>query len=113
MEIAEEEKHTIDPDFWNDSKKAEQTMRRIRNVKVWTDADAEAEAELEDMKVLIEFHKEGEADEEDVRAQYEKTLALIEDLEFKPLLSAEEDSFNAVMQITAGAGGTESCDWAS
>ncbi|HLV53281.1 MAG TPA: peptide chain release factor 2 [Cryomorphaceae bacterium] len=113
MEIAEEEKHTLDPDFWNDSKKAEQTMRRIRNLKVWTDAYAQAEAELEDLKVLIEFHKEGEADEEDVRAQYEKTLALVEDLEFKNMLSAEEDSFNAVMQITAGAGGTESCDWAS
>ena len=113
MEIAEEEKHTLDPDFWNDSKKAEQTMRRIRNLKVWTDAYAQAEAELEDLKVLIEFHKEGEADEEDVRAQYVKTLALVEDLEFKNMLSAEEDSFNAVMQITAGAGGTESCDWAS
>lgn len=113
MEIAEEEKHTLDPDFWNDSKKAELTMRRIRNLKVWTDAYAHAETEVEDLKVLLEFHKEGEADEADVKAQYDRALQAVEDIEFKNMLSAEEDSFNAVMQITSGAGGTESCDWAS
>ena len=63
--------------------------------------------------MLYEFHKEGEASEEDVQAQYDNCIEKIEDLEFKNMLSAEEDSLSAVLQITAGAGGTEACDWAS
>jgi peptide chain release factor 2 len=63
--------------------------------------------------VLFEFFKEGEAEEKDVMTQYDKLEALLDDLEMKNMLSAEEDSLEAVVQITAGAGGTESCDWAS
>ena len=61
----------------------------------------------------MDFNKEGEASDEEVDQQYALTLEKIEELEFKNMLSAEEDSLNAVLQITAGAGGTESCDWAS
>lgn len=67
---------------------------------------------MEDLEVLMEFHKEGEATEEDVQERYDTALALIEELEFKNMLSDEGDSLSAVLQITAGAGGTESCDWA-
>ena len=69
--------------------------------------------DFEDLEVLFEFNKEGEATEEEVDAAHEKLVVAVEDLEFKNMLSAEEDSLNAVIQITAGAGGTESCDWAS
>lgn len=65
------------------------------------------------MKVLYDFYKEGEAEEGDVTEQYGNAKEALEDLEFKNMLSAEEDTMDAVMQITAGAGGTESCDWAS
>ena len=65
------------------------------------------------MEVLFEFNKEGEATEQEVDAANEKLVKDVEELEFKNMLSAEEDSLNAVVQITAGAGGTESCDWAS
>lgn len=71
------------------------------------------ETAINDLEVLYEFAKEGEGSEDDVNVQYEKAEKLLEDLEFKNMLSAEEDSMNAVMQITAGAGGTESCDWTS
>lgn len=67
---------------------------------------------MEDVKVLLEFFKEGEVDEEEVDAQFEKAKELVEELELKKMLSAKEDHLNAVMQITSGAGGTESCDWA-
>ena len=63
--------------------------------------------------MLIEFHKEGEATEEEINELVDVLVAAIEELEFKNMLSAEEDSLNAVLQITAGAGGTESCDWGS
>lgn len=71
------------------------------------------ETKLEDLRVLYEFYKEGEGSEEDVDTQYKETITALEELEFKNMLSAEEDSLSAVVQITAGAGGTESCDWAS
>lgn len=68
---------------------------------------------MDDLSVLLEFHKEGEASEDEVDDLYNSLMEKFEELEFKKMLSAEEDSLNAVLQITAGAGGTESCDWAS
>lgn len=62
---------------------------------------------------MMDFFKEGDITEEEVEEQYQKTLHHIEDLEFRNMLSDEGDSMSAVLQITAGAGGTESCDWAS
>lgn len=63
--------------------------------------------------MLIEFSKEGEATEEDVQEQYSNILNQLEDLEFKNMLSGEEDGLSAILEINAGAGGTESCDWSS
>jgi peptide chain release factor 2 len=63
--------------------------------------------------VLYDFNKEGEATEEEVQKQYDSCIQKIEDLEFKNMLSSEEDGMSAVLQITAGAGGTEACDWVS
>ena len=68
---------------------------------------------VDDLQVLFDFCKEGDASEEEVVQQFEKATQAIEDLEFKNMLSAEEDALNAVLQITTGAGGTESCDWSS
>ncbi len=113
MEIAEDEKHTLDPDFWNNPKKAEAIVKQIRNKKVWTESFADVSSKIEDLAAIYEFYKEGEAEESDVEEQHELAKTALEELEFKNMLSAEEDSLNAVMQITAGAGGTESCDWAS
>lgn len=113
VEIEEDEKFTQDPNFWNDAKRAEQIMKRIRTKKVWTESFEVCKTAYEDLQVLYDFFKEGGATEVEVTAQYRETVKQIEELEFKNMLSSEEDSFNAVMQITAGAGGTESCDWAS
>ncbi len=88
-------------------------MRQIRSLKVWTDAFDHTKSAVDDLGILFEFQKEGEATEQELKAQYEKAFEGIEELEFKNMLSAEEDGLNAVMQITSGAGGTESCDWAS
>lgn len=68
---------------------------------------------MEDAAVMYDFFQAGDATEADLKEQYEITLKMVEELEFKNMLSSEEDQLNAVMQITAGAGGTESCDWAS
>lgn len=112
-QIAEQEKHTHDPEFWNDPKKAEEVMKGIRNLKVWTSAYQSCRTAVEDLQVMAEFHKEGDIGDEELKNSYDKALTALDELEFKNMLSAEEDSLNAIMQITAGAGGTESCDWAS
>jgi peptide chain release factor 2 len=87
-------------------------MKGIRKQKVWVDAYESLSGQSEDLHVLYEFFKEEEAEEADVMVAYEKLLKELEELEFKNMLSAEEDGLSAVLQITAGAGGTESCDWA-
>lgn len=66
----------------------------------------------EDIEVLIEFFNEGEDNEAEIDALHSKLIEKLEDLEFKNMLSSEEDKLSAVLQITAGAGGTESCDFA-
>lgn len=67
----------------------------------------------EELQIIYEFFKEGDASEEELDSQYTATVTHIENLEFKNMLSDEGDSLSAVLQITAGAGGTESCDWAA
>jgi|TARA_B110000116_G_C16748359_1_gene542081 peptide chain release factor 2 len=113
MEVDEDEKQTHDPEFWNDSKKAEQIMRQIKSKKVWVTKFDSCASSVEDLLVLYDFMKEGEEDASEVDKAFEAATDVIEGLEFQNMLSAEEDSLNAVMQITSGAGGTESCDWAA
>lgn len=88
-------------------------MKVVRNIKVWTKSFNDVAREVDDLVVLVDFYKEGDATEEEVDAQEAIVIEKIERLEFKNMLSAEEDSMSAVLQITAGAGGTESCDWSS
>ncbi|MEQ9422813.1 MAG: peptide chain release factor 2 [Cyclobacteriaceae bacterium] len=111
-EVEEEEAVTVQPDFWNDPKKAEAFLKTIRSKKVWTDSYEEVKTAFEDLETLNEFLEEGESTAEEVDAAYNKTLTLIEDLEFKRMLSGEEDQLSAMMEINPGAGGTESQDWA-
>ncbi len=113
IEIQNEEEQTFDPNFWNDSKVAEVIMKSLREKKKWvTDYDT-SKTLVEDLEVIYEFFKEDEATLQDVEIRFEKATTSIEDLEFRNMLSEEGDSLSAVLQITAGAGGTESCDWAS
>ncbi len=113
LQIIEDEKQTQDPNFWNDPKKAEQVMKQIRGRKIWTEAFSQCEMAVDDVQVLFDFFKEGDVEEAELAQQFEIASNAVEELEFKNMLSAEEDNLNAVLQITAGAGGTESCDWAS
>lgn len=88
-------------------------LHGIQSKKVWTDGYQQAGAAVEDAAVMQEFFSGGDATEEEMRQQYTAAVEKVEELEFKNMLSSEEDQLNAVLQITAGAGGTESCDWAA
>lgn len=69
-------------------------------------------ASVEDLQVLFDFFKAGDTSEAEVDAHYAETVKLLEELEFKRMLGAEEDQLSAVLNINSGAGGTESQDWA-
>ncbi|MDX1827952.1 MAG: peptide chain release factor 2 [Lutibacter sp.] len=112
IEISNEEEKTANPDFWNNTKEAEIVMKSIRSKKKWVEDFETIKANIEELSVLYEFFTENEVSENEVEKQYQKILLLIENLEFKNMLSQEGDNLSAVLQITAGAGGTESCDWA-
>ena len=111
-EIAEEERKTEDPDFWNDPKEAQKILKGIKGKKTWTTAFDSVNASCDDMQVMGEFFEAGDATEEDMLAQIESTTKLVEELEFKNMLRNESDSFDAVLSINAGAGGVEAQDWA-
>lgn len=113
IEISNEEEKTFAPDFWNNAKQAEVIVRNLRSKKKWVEDFTKAENLAEELQITYEFFKDGDASEEELDTQYTLTLNQIEDLEFRNMLSDEGDSMSAVLQITAGAGGTESCDWAS
>lgn len=113
IEISNEEEKASDPNFWNDPRQAEVLMRSLRSKKKWVEDYRELQGMADDLQVLYDFFKEGEATENDIQHSYDTTLDHLENLEFKNMLSDEGDDLSAVLQITAGAGGTESCDWAS
>lgn len=107
------EEKTLDPNFWTDSKKAEKILNEVKQVKSWTTGYEEISRLVDDLNTLYEFYKSGDATEAETELEYQKALKHLEEIEFKNMLRGEEDHLNCVLQINAGAGGTESCDWAS
>ena len=112
IEISNQEEKTFAPDFWDNPKVAEAHMKVLNGLKKWVDDYKKSAQLIEDLEVHYEFYKEGETTSEELNLHTEKTITHIEDLEFRNMLSDEGDNLGAVLQITAGAGGTESCDWA-
>ena len=88
-------------------------MKKVRDLKSWIEGYEQVTSAVGDLQVLFDFAKEGEATEEEVDAQYQETIRVLEDIEMRNMLRREEDHFGAIMKINSGAGGTESMDWAS
>ena len=112
MEIEEEELISQDPNFWDDPKKAEILLRKIKDKKRWIDRWKEAKESNDELEVLFEFYELGDVTETEIESQYDDVISKIEDLELLNMLGAESDAFSAMLQINPGAGGTESQDWA-
>lgn len=103
----------MDPAFWDDPAKAETVLREMRSLKFWVEGFEQLQARLEDLETIWEFYDLGEATEAEVDEEGAKLEALLESLEFRKMMSEEGDNLSAVLEINAGAGGTESQDWAS
>ncbi|WP_394345263.1 peptide chain release factor 2 [Albibacterium bauzanense] len=111
-EIHKDQSLTLTPNFWDDPKAAEAVLHTIQSKKIWTDSYDKLLSLVEDTVVMYDFFHAGDASAEEVDEVYRNAVSALEDLEFKNMLSSEEDQLGAVLQITSGAGGTESCDWA-
>lgn len=88
-------------------------MKRIKLDKGWVKDYKSTEADVEEVEVLLEFYKEGEVTEKELKEQFARAEESLEELELKSTLNTPEDQLAAVLEINSGAGGTESCDWAS
>ena len=110
IEISNDEEKTVSPEFWDNPKAAEIFMKQLRSKKKWVNDYEEIFSRFEDIQVLMDFAKEDPDSEKELNEAFPVLLQKIEDLEFKNMLSNEGDELSAVLQITAGAGGTESCD---
>jgi peptide chain release factor 2 len=87
-------------------------LKSIRTKKVWTDVFEKVNKQVEDLEVLQEFHEAGDVGNEELELEFRKAEKTVEELEFKKMLSQEEDQLSAIVEINPGAGGTESQDWA-
>ncbi|MGI4870997.1 MAG: peptide chain release factor 2 [Janthinobacterium lividum] len=111
-QVTAAEAETLAANFWDDSKAAETKLKEIKSIKTWTDDYEAVQQAVADTDVLYDFYKEGEATESEIQTDYDATQAKVEALEFKRMLSDEEDQLSAILDINPGAGGTESQDWA-
>jgi len=87
-------------------------LKSIKSLKVWTDYYKQIEDSFNDFETLYEFYEAGEVDEAEIDNEFTKVAKEVEGLEFKKMLSGEEDQLSAIIEINPGAGGTESNDWA-
>lgn len=102
----------MNPDFWNEPEKAESILRDLKIHKTKVEQYHKAESFIEELEILLDFLKEGEGSEEDLDQKFLDAVNFLEEIEFRSTLNKEEDYFNCYLEINAGAGGTESCDWA-
>ncbi len=112
MEYEEEQLRTQAPDFWDDAKRAEEQMKKVKSLEKWIKGYDEVRTLTEELSTAFDFYKEELVTEQEVDEIYAKTLNSIEDLELKNMLRKEEDPMDAVLKINSGAGGTEAQDWA-
>ena len=102
---------TLAPGFWDDNTRATGILKEIKIDKYWIDLYDKVKTSIEDFAILFDFWKEGETDEEEVKAAYQNALKEIDELEFKSTLDKPEDEMPGILTINSGAGGTESQDW--
>ena len=101
MQIEEKEQLSLDPNFWNDPAKAQGVLKSLKIDKNWVKGYNELQSQIDDVEVLYEYYKEGEATEEEVDQNYEKALTELEDLEFKSTLNKPEDELSCILEINA------------
>ena len=112
IEFEEEDLRTQAPDFWDDPKRAEEQMKKVKGIKRWLDGYQEVKTLADELQLAFEFYKDEMVSEEEVDEDYQKAVKASENLELMNMLRQKEDPMDCVLKINSGAGGTESQDWA-
>lgn len=113
MQLEEEQLRTQDPGFWDDAKRAEEQMKKVKGIEKWIEGYKNVKTLVDELELAFDFYKEKMVTEEEVDDNYNKCITAIEELELRNMLRQEEDQMACVLKINSGAGGTESQDWAS
>ena len=113
IQLEEEQLRTQAPGFWDDAKKAEEQMKKVKSLEKWIEGYKEVKTLVDELELAFDFYKEEMVTEQEVDEAYAKTIEAVEALELKNMLRQEEDPMSCVLKINSGAGGTESQDWAS
>ena len=113
IDLRNEEEKTQEPNFWDNPDKAREQLRKVAGIKAWVEDYDAIRKDAEDLQLMPDFVKEGVVSEEEMDAHYAATLEKIEKLEMRNMLRRDEDKLGAILDINAGAGGTEALDWAS
>ncbi|MCD8296038.1 MAG: peptide chain release factor 2 [Prevotella sp.] len=113
VEFEEEQLRTQAPDFWEDPKRAQEQMKKVKDIQKWLDGYKDVRTCVEELQLAYDFFHDEMVSEEEVDNDYVKALKAIEELELKNMLRQKEDPMDCVLKINSGAGGTESQDWAS
>ncbi len=113
IDLQNEEEKTLAPDFWENPEKAEVQLRKVASIKSWVEEFDKVSKLVEDLELMPDFVREGVSSEEELDGHYAQTIAAVEKLELRNMLRNDEDKLGAIMDINAGAGGTEALDWAS
>ena len=112
VEFEEESLRTQAPDFWDDPKRAEAQMKKVKGIEKWIKDYEIVKQNAEELQLAFDYYKENIVTEQEVDDVYARSIKNIEALELRNMLRQEEDAMDAVMKINSGAGGTESQDWA-
>jgi len=113
VQVEEEQLRTQAPGFWDDAKKAEAQMKKVKDIQKWIEGYKEVKTLTDELELAFDFFKDELVTEDEVNEAYAKALAGVEALELKNMLRQEADQMDCVLKINSGAGGTESQDWAS
>lgn len=112
IDLRNEQERTEEPNFWDNPDQARKQLKRVADIKATIDDYEAVERTVSDLELLPDFVAEGVISEEEAEAQYAAAVEQVERLELKQMLSGKEDKLGAIMDINAGAGGTEALDWA-
>ena len=112
IDLRNEQERTEEPNFWDNPDEARKQLKKVADIKALLDEYATVRRAVEDLELIPDFVSEGALSEAEAEAQYAAAVEMVEKLELKQMLSGKEDKLGAIMDINAGAGGTEALDWA-
>ena len=112
IDLSNEQERTEEPNFWDNPDEARKQLKKVADIKSIIEEWEAAVRMADDLDLVPDFVAEGVLSEAEAEAQYQEAVERVEKLELKQMLSGKEDRLGAIMDINAGAGGTEALDWA-